>query len=251
MWPILFLVVRPLWNLLPEETRVRIVGFWNERCYPWIEPVLDMLPNKVRGLLFYGMPSSTQKKPASSGDQSCCSGGSCPMASTSSSAAKNNITASTPAPVDAGSSTTSASSGDESQDRQTLTKQQQAALERLLLNFGKGVVATPASDDDFELLRDYCVKTNKKKVLFVDFTASWCAPCKKLKPVFEELAGTYKDTSVFCLVDVDELGDTASDHGVTTLPAFGRYDMEGKFVKMPGMPTEQNLRDFVRTGVSL
>merc|ERR1712070_843632 len=55
--------------------------------------------------------------------------------------------------------------------------------------------------------------------LIVDFTAAWCAPCKRIAPVFEELAKTYKG-SCFLKVDIEELEDVAGQCEVTALPAF-------------------------------
>ena len=48
------------------------------------------------------------------------------------------------------------------------------------------------------------LKDSEGKVVFVDFTASWCGPCQKLGPVFEKLASEHSDSAVFCKVDVDE-----------------------------------------------
>ena len=38
----------------------------------------------------------------------------------------------------------------------------------------------------------------------VDFSATWCGPCRMISPYFDELSKTYTDV-VFLKVDVDEV----------------------------------------------
>jgi len=40
--------------------------------------------------------------------------------------------------------------------------------------------------------------------MVVDFTASWCGPCKLMDPVIQEFATKYRDVE-FVKIDVDEL----------------------------------------------
>jgi len=40
--------------------------------------------------------------------------------------------------------------------------------------------------------------------MVVDFTASWCGPCKQMDPVIQEFAATFRDVE-FVKIDVDEL----------------------------------------------
>lgn len=61
--------------------------------------------------------------------------------------------------------------------------------------------------------------TQQKKIVVVDFTATWCGPCKTMAPVFEKLSDTYTN-AIFLKVDVDENQDLASDFGVSGIPAF-------------------------------
>ena len=53
--------------------------------------------------------------------------------------------------------------------------------------------------------------------LLVDFTASWCGPCKMIGPYFEELAGKFPGV-VFVKVDVDDLEDVAQECGIPPCP---------------------------------
>ena len=70
------------------------------------------------------------------------------------------------------------------------------------------------------------VKTGK---VVVDFTATWCGPCKMIGPFFDELSKKYTDVK-FIKVDVDELDDVASEAGVSAMPSFYYYE-EGKVVE--------------------
>merc|ERR1711988_1014238 len=54
----------------------------------------------------------------------------------------------------------------------------------------------------------------------VDFTASWCGPCKMIAPFFQELADKYGEGYTFCKIDVDEEDDCAAEHGISAMPTF-------------------------------
>ncbi|KAL0557921.1 hypothetical protein IC582_006478 [Cucumis melo] len=57
------------------------------------------------------------------------------------------------------------------------------------------------------------------KLIVVDFTASWCPPCRFIAPVFAELAKTYPHV-IFLKVDVDEVQPIAARFKVEAMPTF-------------------------------
>ncbi|OWM75995.1 thioredoxin H2-like [Punica granatum] len=57
------------------------------------------------------------------------------------------------------------------------------------------------------------------KLMVVDFTASWCGPCKLMEPMINDLATKCTDIE-FIKIDVDELEDVAKTFGVEAMPTF-------------------------------
>eukprot|EP00429_Kryptoperidinium_foliaceum_P061945 CAMPEP_0176078424 /NCGR_PEP_ID=MMETSP0120_2-20121206/39218_1 /TAXON_ID=160619 /ORGANISM="Kryptoperidinium foliaceum, Strain CCMP 1326" /LENGTH=98 /DNA_ID=CAMNT_0017412169 /DNA_START=236 /DNA_END=532 /DNA_ORIENTATION=+ len=64
---------------------------------------------------------------------------------------------------------------------------------------------------------------NHKSVLY--FTATWCPPCKAIKPVYEELAKKYTEVA-FGKVDVDDNSDAAVEFEISAVPTFVFFDGE-------------------------
>lgn len=58
-----------------------------------------------------------------------------------------------------------------------------------------------------------------KGIVFVDFHAEWCGPCKMTEPIIEQLSDEMKDVK-FVKVDVDASQDLASQYSVFSIPTF-------------------------------
>ncbi len=54
----------------------------------------------------------------------------------------------------------------------------------------------------------------------VDLWAPWCAPCRMVAPVVEELAADYQGKAVIGKLNVDENPGIASRYGVTSIPTL-------------------------------
>ncbi|KZO91244.1 thioredoxin-like protein [Calocera viscosa TUFC12733] len=63
---------------------------------------------------------------------------------------------------------------------------------------------------------------DSKKLFVIDFWATWCGPCRMIRPVFEKLAAQ-KDLNEkieFFSVDVDEQSEIAQEVAIRAMPTF-------------------------------
>ncbi len=60
---------------------------------------------------------------------------------------------------------------------------------------------------------------NEEKVVVVDFTATWCGPCRLIAPLMEQLAQEYKDRAKVVKVDVDNNKPMFKKFGLRSIPA--------------------------------
>lgn len=78
-------------------------------------------------------------------------------------------------------------------------------------------MAVHSVKDDSEL-RSLLEKSGEKLVI-VDWSAAWCAPCKQIAPVYEALSNENKNV-VFIKADIDVLQDASVEAGVQSVPTF-------------------------------
>mmetsp|Transcript_44212 Transcript_44212/g.104053 ORF Transcript_44212/g.104053 Transcript_44212/m.104053 type:complete len:121 (-) Transcript_44212:73-435(-) len=71
------------------------------------------------------------------------------------------------------------------------------------------------------------------KTVFVDFTATWCPPCRMIGPKFVGFSNQYSD-AVFVKVDVDKNKETSGKHGVKAMPTFMAFKNGQKIDELVG-----------------
>ena len=71
------------------------------------------------------------------------------------------------------------------------------------------------TDDSFEK-----EVINSEVPVLVDFWADWCAPCKIIAPVVEELAGEFDGKVKFAKLDVDTNPRVATTYGIRGIPTL-------------------------------
>lgn len=80
------------------------------------------------------------------------------------------------------------------------------------------------------------------KPVVVDFTAAWCAPCRVMGPVLEELAAERDDVR-FVKLDVDANQETTVRYGVMSMPTFMVFDAGEPVLTLVGSRPKRRLAE--------
>ncbi len=73
---------------------------------------------------------------------------------------------------------------------------------------------------------------SQNEVVFVDFFATWCGPCKMLAPIIEQLADKHPEVKVV-KIDVDQEPSLAMQYQVQSIPTLITFKN--------GQPTQRQL----------
>ena len=71
---------------------------------------------------------------------------------------------------------------------------------------------------------------NSEKLVVVDYTASWCGPCKVVAPLIDRLATEYSDRATVVKVDIDQNPESSKKYGIKSIPAVMVFK-DGKMVE--------------------
>jgi thioredoxin 1 len=96
------------------------------------------------------------------------------------------------------------------------------------------------SDDTFE---ENVI--NSGKPIIIDFWAEWCAPCKQIGPILEEISDEYNDKLTIGKLDVDENPETPGKYQIRGIPTMLLFN-NGKLVDTKvGMSSKTDLKEWI------
>lgn len=84
-------------------------------------------------------------------------------------------------------------------------------------NAAEGVVKVESTKQFDELI------AATKGTVIVDFYADWCGPCKLIAPLLDDLAKANIGTVTVLKVDVDQHGELAQRHEISSIPALIKF----------------------------
>ena len=100
------------------------------------------------------------------------------------------------------------------------------------------------TDENFET---EVLKASKPTV--VDFWAEWCAPCKQIAPVLEEISEEMKDQVVIAKHNIDEEPNSPTKYGIRGIPTMLLFkDGQLKATKV-GATTKSNIVSWIKENI--
>ena len=85
-----------------------------------------------------------------------------------------------------------------------------------------------------------------KVPVFVDFTATWCGPCKQLAPLVDQLADELVGQVKVGKLDVDDSPITAGKYGVRGVPTVMVFKNGERAAQHVGLTSKAKLLDLVK-----
>jgi len=85
----------------------------------------------------------------------------------------------------------------------------------------------------------------KNKVVFIDFWATWCGPCRALAPTIEEVAKEYAGKAVIGKLDVDENPATAEKFQVFSIPTMIVFKDGQEVERLVGLCPKRNIENAI------
>jgi thioredoxin 1 len=82
-----------------------------------------------------------------------------------------------------------------------------------------------------------------KMILY--FTADWCAPCKRVRPIVEQLNKDQSDVRFF-IIDVDLETEMASDFEIKSVPTFVVMKDNTEIHRVSGVQTRDQLEELIK-----
>merc|ERR1712243_150509 len=79
-----------------------------------------------------------------------------------------------------------------------------------------GSIVHAVVDNDFDAQLTFA----GGKLVVVNFSATWCGPCKRMAPTFEAMSSKFFHHVVFLTVDVDDCEDVAEKYEISAMPTF-------------------------------
>jgi thioredoxin 1 len=77
--------------------------------------------------------------------------------------------------------------------------------------------------------------------VLVDFTATWCGPCKALAPIIDKVADEFEGKVKVGKVDIDDAAAIATKYGIRSVPTVLVFKNGEKTAQNVGLTTRDKL----------
>lgn len=88
-------------------------------------------------------------------------------------------------------------------------------------------------------------KFEGEKPTILKFTADWCAPCKTIQPILDELSKEYEGKVDFYKIDTEEEQELSMMFGIRSIPSMLFIPKEGQPQMTTGMMPKNKLKEVI------
>ena len=90
----------------------------------------------------------------------------------------------------------------------------------------------------------------KEEISVIQFSASWCSPCKELTPVLEKLSKNFEGKATFYYADVEEGGlNKGSELGIRGVPSTILFKRGVEVDRLVGYPGEAKVAEWLSKNI--
>ena len=97
---------------------------------------------------------------------------------------------------------------------------------------------------------EFDAQITKGGIVFVDFWAEWCGPCKMFGPIYEKVSEQYPEIT-FAKIDTEAEREIAAAAGITSIPTLMAFRDGILLYREAGALPEQSLQKLVAQVTSL
>lgn len=83
------------------------------------------------------------------------------------------------------------------------------------------------------------------EIVFIDFWAEWCGPCRNFAPVYDKVSQQHPDVT-FAKVDTEAEQGLAAAAGITSIPTLMAFRDRVLVFSQPGALPEANFEELVQ-----
>ena len=90
----------------------------------------------------------------------------------------------------------------------------------------------------------------KEEISVIQFSASWCSPCKELTPILEKLSKNFEGKATFYYADVEEGGlNKGSELGIRGVPSTIIFKRGVEVDRLVGYPGEAKVSEWLSKNI--
>ena len=94
-------------------------------------------------------------------------------------------------------------------------------------------------------MSNYEQTINDNEIVFFDFWAGWCAPCRMFAPVFEKASETHSDI-VFGKIDTEAEQQLAGGFGISSIPTLMAFRQGILVYAQPGALNDNQFGELIQ-----